>query len=139
MHKTTMSVILLLACSTLLASCAELGIGYPRPGNPSAGGGNPGIGRGNADVSVTITAGEARRIAVELGLTGYRPLPPGIARNLARGKPLPPGIARRYPAQSMLARLPVIEGHEWRVTGTDLVLIAIGTAIVVEILEDVFD
>jgi hypothetical protein len=27
-------------------------------------------------------------------------LPPGIAKNVARGKPLPPGIARAVPARS---------------------------------------
>ena len=35
--------------------------------------------------------------------------------------------------------LPVIDGHEWRISGTDLVLIALGTLLVVEILEDVFE
>lgn len=34
------------------------------------------------------------QLAVNLGLTGYQSLPPGIAKNLARGKPLPPGIAK---------------------------------------------
>jgi hypothetical protein len=39
----------------------------------------------------------------------------------------------------MLAGLPEIPDHEWRIAGRDLILIAIGTLIVVEILEDVFD
>ena len=139
MRDSLTRLALSLACCTLLVSCAELGIQLPRSGNPSSLGGNQGNGRGNAEVSVTITAGDARRIARELGLTGYRPLPPGIARNLARGKALPPGIAKQYPPQNMLARLPDIADHEWQVTGRDLVLIAIGTLIVVDILEDVFD
>lgn len=139
--NTIARVVIPLVCSLWLASCAELGIPYPGQGGPPAGAGtgNPGVGRGNSEVSVSISAGDARRIARELGLTGYRPLPPGIARNLARGKALPPGIAKRFPPQNMLARLPKIDGHEWRITGRDLVLIAIGTAIVVEILNDVFE
>lgn len=42
------------------------------------------------DISYTT----ARALAVNYGLTGYKALPPGIAKNLARGKPLPPGIAK---------------------------------------------
>lgn len=43
-----------------------------------------------SDISYAV----ARQLAVNLGLTGYQSLPPGIAKNLARGKPLPPGIAK---------------------------------------------
>ncbi len=65
-------------------------------------------------------------------------LPPGIRKNLARSKPLPPGIAKRYAPAAMLSRLPAHRGHEWCVAGTDLMLVAIGTAVVVDILLDVF-
>lgn len=44
-----------------------------------------------SDISYAV----ARQLAVNLGLTGYQSLPPGIAKNLARGKPLPPGIAKK--------------------------------------------
>jgi hypothetical protein len=98
----------------------------------------PGNARNAAAARASITAGDARRLAMANGLTGYRALPPGIARNLARGKPLPPGIARQVVPGGMLAGLPRLDGHEWRITGTDLVLIALGTLIVVEVLEDVF-
>lgn len=63
-----------------------------------------------------------------------KPLPPGIAKNLARGKPLPPGIAKqRFPA-GLLSQLPHRPGHEWAVVGNDIVLIAAATGIVVGIL-----
>lgn len=45
----------------------------------------------------------------------------------------------RVSPERMLADLPVIRDHEWRIAGRDLVLIAIGTLIVAEILEDVFE
>jgi hypothetical protein len=128
-----------LCCAALgLVACAELGL-YP-PTAPRTTGQviTQGNGR-NAAASVTLTAAEARRLAVANNLTGYRALPPGIAKNLARGKPLPPGIARQRVPQSMLAGLPRVEGHEWGITGTDLVLIALGTLIVIEVLEDVFE
>jgi hypothetical protein len=35
-----------------------------------------------------------------------RPLPPGIAKNLARGKPLPPGIVRTPVPEVILVRMP---------------------------------
>ena len=89
-------------------------------------------------VRVDITFDQARRYAMDTGARGYQPLPPGIRKNLARGKPLPPGIAKKHAPAPMVARLPVHPGHEWRVVGTDLVLVAIATAVVVDILIDVF-
>ena len=65
-------------------------------------------------------------------------MPPGIAKNLARGKPLPPGIAKQYVPGPMLARLPQHPGYEWRVVGSDLVLVGIQTAIVADVLVGVF-
>jgi len=89
-------------------------------------------------VSAGIPVVDARRYAVESGGTGYKPLPPGIRRNLARGKALPPGIAKKYAPAPMLRHLPVHPGYEWRAVGTDLVLVAIATAVVADILIDVF-
>ena len=89
-------------------------------------------------VSAGITVGQARELAVAHRLTGFARLPPGIQRNLARGRPLPPGIARRALPDAMMRSLPAIQGHEWRVAGTDLVLVAIGTLVVAEILDEVF-
>ena len=89
-------------------------------------------------VRINITFDQARRYATDGGFHGYQPLPPGIRKNLARGKPLPPGIAKKYAPAPMVTRLPVHPGHEWRVVGTDLVLVAIATAVVVDILVDVF-
>jgi Ni/Co efflux regulator RcnB len=87
-----------------------------------------------------VTVYEARDWAhrSEVDFRGYKPLPPGIRKNLARGKPLPPGIAMKAPPPRYIERLPRYEGYEWRVYGTDLVLVAIGTAIVADILNGVF-
>jgi hypothetical protein len=41
-------------------------------------------------VDSDISFSRARSIAVNYGLVGYQALPPGIAKNLVRGKPLPP-------------------------------------------------
>lgn len=65
-------------------------------------------------------------------------LPPGIRKNLARGKPLPPGIAKRFDNR-LLGKLPHYDGYEWRQVGTDMVLIALATGLVYEILDHVLD
>lgn len=96
-------------------------------------------GSAQGGISVSITFGQARQIAIDVGATHYKPLPPGIRKNLARGKPLPPGIAKKVAPAPMLARLPVYPGHEWRIVGSDLVLVAVATAVVVEVLMNVFD
>ncbi len=66
-------------------------------------------------------------------------LPPGIAKNLARGKPLPPGIAKKTVPASMLGQLPYYPGYEWKIVGDNLVLIALSTAVVTAIINGVFD
>lgn len=91
------------------------------------------------DVSIGITFEDARKLAIEHGLTGRKPLPPGIRKNLALGKPMPPGITRTRMPDAFLASLPHHEGYAWRWSGTDLLLVAVGTLVIAHILEDVFE
>jgi hypothetical protein len=69
---------------------------------------------------------------------GLKPLPPGIARNLARGKPLPPGIARTRVPDVVLARLP------WRPPGYSVLLVGDrivllnANGLVADILDSIF-
>jgi Ni/Co efflux regulator RcnB len=65
-------------------------------------------------------------------------LPPGIRKNLQRGKPLPPGIAKQQLDSRLVSRLPYYEGHEWLQVGTDLVQVSISTGLVNEVLNDMF-
>jgi len=65
-------------------------------------------------------------------------LPPGIQKNLARGKPLPPGIAKKLDSR-LLGQLPRYDGYEWRQAGTDLILVAIASGIIYEVLNDVLN
>lgn len=65
-------------------------------------------------------------------------LPPGIQKNLARGKPLPPGIAKKLDHR-LLGQLPRYNGYEWRQAGTDLILVAIASGIIYEVLNDVLN
>ncbi|MDZ7280061.1 anti-virulence regulator CigR family protein [Pantoea eucrina] len=100
----------------------------PRPGYDDASG-----------IRVDLDYSRARALAVNHGAVGYRALPPGIAKNLARGKPLPPGIAKKALPAGMLRDLPRYPGYEWRAVGDDLVLIALSTAIVTAVINGVFD
>ena len=90
-------------------------------------------------VSAAIGFDVARRIALDNKYTGYSALPPGIRKNLARGKPIPPGIAKKAVPGPMLSKLPRYPGYEWQVYGSDLVLVATATAVIADVLFDVFD
>lgn len=61
-------------------------------------------------------------------------LPPHV--HIVRGKPLPPGWGKRLNAHQR-HYVPHYHGYEWRRTGTDLVLVALATGIVHEILHEV--
>lgn len=102
---------------------------------------------GDAVVEAFITAAEIAIIADWIarngtGGFGYpsggHGLPPGIAKNLARGKPLPPGIAKNYLPQGLLGQLPARPGYEWRYVDNDILLVVAGTAVIVDILRDAF-
>lgn len=90
-------------------------------------------------VKAGITAALARNLATDSGFTGYSSLPPGIAKNLARGKPLPPGIAKKAVPAGMLKNLPSYKGYEWQVAGKDLVLVQLGSMVIADVLRDVFN
>jgi len=97
----------------------------------------------NFDLSLSVSAGisfgDARRLAVDQGLTGMKPLPPGIRKNLARGKPMPPGIAKTRMPNSYISQLPSHPGYEWQQAGSDLVLVVAGSLVISDVLEGVFD
>lgn len=65
-------------------------------------------------------------------------LPPGIQKNLARGKPLPPGIAKKLDGR-LLGQLPHYDGYEWMQAGVDLILVAVATGIIYEVLHGALD
>lgn len=92
-----------------------------------------------ATASGLISASEARRFAIDHNYIGYQPVPPGIRKKLARGQPLPPGIAKKMVPAPMLAQLPIRSGYEWQVYGRNLVLVAIATGIIADVLLDVFE
>jgi hypothetical protein len=69
-----------------------------------------------------------------------KPLPPGIAKNLARGKPLPPGIAKQQLPTDLVRLLPpVYPGYERIVVDGRVLLVDIATQVIHDVLmETVF-
>jgi Ni/Co efflux regulator RcnB len=65
-------------------------------------------------------------------------LPPGIAKNLARGKPLPPGIAKNYLPDGLRQALPPPpKGYERIIVDGKVLLVEIATRVIHDILVDI--
>lgn len=113
---------------------------YPGAGEHGRGPGGERSGESGA-VGVRFSSQERQLVLSYLRDTRYapEPLPPGIAKNLARGKALPPGIAKRYPPQDLLVRLPQRPGYEYLIAGRDLLLVAAATGVIVDVLREVID
>ena len=68
---------------------------------------------------------------------GKQSLPPGIAKNLQRGKPLPPGIAKQTLPTSLIDLLPPPQhGYERVAIDGKVLLIEIATQVIHDVLED---
>ena len=64
-------------------------------------------------------------------------LPPGIAKNLARGKPLPPGIAKQQLPEDLTRALPAPpRGYERVIVDGRILLVEIATQVIHDILLD---
>jgi hypothetical protein len=69
---------------------------------------------------------------------GKQGLPPGIAKNLQRGKPLPPGIAKRALPSGLIDLLPPPRrGFERVVLSGKVLLVEVATQVIHDVLEDV--
>jgi Ni/Co efflux regulator RcnB len=70
--------------------------------------------------------------------TGSKGLPPGIAKNLQRGKALPPGIAKQQLPNGLVAALPPApKGCERVIVDGRVVLIEIATQVIRDVLTDI--
>jgi hypothetical protein len=104
-------------------------------------------GRGRGDggsgpaVSVVVVFRDSDRAAFHDYVVTHkitaRALPPGIAKNVARGKPLPPGIAKRALPAGLLAIGPRVDRDvSFAIVGE--VVVAIRAGIVIDVLTGVF-
>ncbi|MCZ6763524.1 MAG: hypothetical protein O7C63_01165 [Alphaproteobacteria bacterium] len=72
------------------------------------------------------------------GLAKRQSLPPGLQRQLERNGTLPPGLTKNRMPSGLAARLPGREDMEILVVGADVILVAAATAIIIDVLFDVF-
>ncbi|MBF8648551.1 anti-virulence regulator CigR family protein [Pseudomonas pudica] len=133
----------------VVATAIALALGpvltYADPGNGKGQGhgkdkGQHGQGHGGSYGGPSINRGDV--LGIIDGHRGYwspgPALPPGIQKNLARGKPLPPGIAKKLDGR-LLGQLPRYDGYEWMQAGADLILVAVATGIIYEVLHGALD
>ena len=102
---------------------------------------------GEVGVQVVFTDGEASIIRAYYNDQGApkkgkgkdsKGLPPGIAKNLQRGKPLPPGIAKQALPTGLVGLLPPApKGYERVVLSGKILLVETATQIIQDVLEDV--
>lgn len=109
---------------------SDYGNNKPKPG-PNLNENRPGSHQG-------LNYQTARNMAESGKMTGYKPLPPQVRRDIAVGRPLPGHLQAKPVPPYMLKQLPSRPGYEWRISGTDLLLVAAGTFIVYQIIENVF-
>ncbi len=70
------------------------------------------------------------------GLSG-RPLPPGLQKHIDRTGQLPPGLQKRVLPGDLRGLLPRRIGQDYRVVGTDIVLIETATSVILDIMQGV--
>ncbi len=93
-------------------------------GNGQGGGKREGGGPGGSAVVVSRTDVNVIRTYFVDHPVGASALPPGIAKNLARGKPLPPGIAKKMAPVELRQRVPVcMNGWECILAGADMLIL----------------
>ena len=103
-------------------------------------------GRGNRGGEARVSGGmtfsveavtQIRHFYSSQPVSGVEGLPPGIRKNLARGKPLPPGIAKKVAPRGLQAGLGLPAGYELVEIGVDVLLVEVATQIVHDVLMDV--
>ena len=124
---------------TVFAAVLSIGL---LSGDAGAGGWDQGRGRGRGgpDTEVVVFRESDQATFHDYFVTHEitaQPLPPGIAKNVARGKPLPPGIAKRaLPADLLILAPKVDEDVSFAIVGEVVVAIKGGT--VIDVLAGVF-
>lgn len=94
----------------------------------------------SVQVEFSISAGDQERIREFYSShprSDAQGLPPGIRRNLERGKSLPPGIAKRVPPEGLRSMVTVPERLEIVEVGLDVLLVEVATGIIHDVLMDV--
>ncbi len=140
LSRRVLPAVLVLSLFVFLAEAAEA------QGRMGRGGRGNGGGNDDGGVTVEFTAefsfslGDRERIQVYYASNptpGLEALPPGIRKNLTRGKPMPPGIAKRFPPDALRSSLSVPLRYHVIEVGWDVLLVEVATGIIHDVLMDV--
>jgi hypothetical protein len=133
--------------ATLLAAVLAVGllsadvIAQGRSQGRGRGQGQSGGGGSDPSVSVVVVFRDNDRAIFRDYFVTHRivaqPLPPGIAKNVARGKPLPPGIAKRAVPAGLLALGPRLDKDVSLAIVGDVV-VATRSGVVIDVLVGAF-
>ena len=87
-------------------------------------------GKGGARGEAKVTHARASEAEIRIVREYYsdpsrklKPIPPGIWKNLGRGKKVPPGMSRTRLPGTLVDRMPRREGAEWWIAGDRVLLI----------------
>ena len=124
----TLGGCLLLALPLLFASALEA---------EAQGRGNRGRGASPAGVTLSVEVTlQIREFYASRPASGAEALPPGIRRQLERGKALPPGIAKKTAPPELQSVLDLPGGYEIVEVGLDVFLVEVATGIINDALMD---
>jgi hypothetical protein len=131
------------ALALLTVLCASAGDAAAQGRGQGRGRGQDGSDGGGAKVSVsaTVVFRDGDRVAFRDYVVAHKltaePLPPGIAKNVARGKPLPPGIAKRALPAGLLVLAPKADNDvSFAIVGN--VVVASKGGVVIDVMTGVF-
>jgi hypothetical protein len=131
---------LLLVCVLGTEAASAQGRGRGRGGGGGGGGGGDPEPAVTISASISLSVGDRERITAFYASSeprGAEALPPGIRRNLARGKPLPPGIAKRQVPDRLRTAVVLRPGFEIVEVGLDVFLVEVATGMVHDVLMDI--
>ena len=124
-------------CAAVLTAgwlCGDVGAQGQSQGRGRSGGGS------EPSASVVVVFRDSDRITFHDYFVAHKiaaqALPPGIAKNVARGKPLPPGIAKRALPADLLVVAPRVKDVSFAIVGE--VVVALKGGIVIDVLVGVF-
>lgn len=137
-HCTRIHIFAVAALATLLAGPLAAQGKSGKAGKPARGGETVvETSRGSGGSFLDVELRVIRKYYAE-HRSDLKPLPPGIAKNLARGKPLPPGIAKQRLHSTVLNQLPPRDGFEISVVGAGIVLLD-AHGVVVDLVASLFN
>ena len=122
--------------STRIAACALAAALLTAAAPPASAGGAPVFTQDEISIIRDYYSEHPAGPPAKGGKQKSKPLPPGIAKNLARGKPLPPGIAKQQLPTDLLRELPPVpKGYDRVVVDGQVLLVDVATQVIADVIE----